>query len=120
LLFRTVKPGLPELEKADLVQPLRDWREREREGANAVVPPWRTLLTETDKKWGRFPRERVFNVDRAPPPPPLPPPTSPDWTPPTRRGPSLFLLCATRLSQGYCLNFCDSSTVQRCLRPSGR
>ena len=68
LLFRTVKPGLPELEKAALKHPLREWRERERAGTNAVVPPWRTLLTETDKKWGRFPRERVFNVDRAPSP----------------------------------------------------
>jgi hypothetical protein len=31
-----------------------------------------------------------------------------------------FLLSATRLSQGYFLNCCDSSTYQRCLRPFGR
>ena len=31
----------------------------------------------------------------------------------TEVGQVSFLLCATRLSQGYCINFCDSSTYQR-------
>ena len=83
-LFRVVKPGLPDLVKLDLNADLNAWRVRQRAGGNLRHDLEEMIdnLPWDARKWGRFPPERVYNVDRAPPPPPLPPRATPHHTAP--------------------------------------
>ena len=74
-LFRVVKPGLPDLVKLDLNADLNAWRVWQRAGGNLRHDLEEMIdnLPWDARKWGRFPPERVYNVDRAPPPPLFPP-----------------------------------------------